>query len=647
MGILAHVDAGKTTLAEQFLYHTHSIAKRGRVDHKNTFLDTHGIEKERGITVFSDEGIMEYNGSTYYLVDTPGHVDFSTEMERALQVMDYAVLVFSAVEGVESHTETVWKLLRKHSIPTFIFINKIDRTGADVKQVIKDIKNNLSRDICHFPFGEELEEPLKEFLAERDDFLLEAYMNDKKDQEIWIGRMMQMFQKNQIFLWMEGSALRDQGIKEFLKGIDQYTRTNYTMEGRFAGQVYKIRYDEQEIRLTHIKVNQGILKVRDEVSYGPEGNRVQEKITQIRVYSGNKYETVDQVTAGQLCAVMGLTQALVGDGVGESYKKIDYEITPTLQSKVSFEAGFNVKEVYRCFSILEAEDPALHLNWAEELQEIHIRVMGTIQLEVLQQAVKERFGLDVSFEEPEILYKETLQTGVVGVGHFEPLKHYAEVHLRMEPGERNSGICFFNACHADDLTTGHQNLIAHHIYEREHKGLLTGSPVTDLKITLLTGRAHNKHTGGGDFREATYRAIRQGLEKGENILLEPFYSFTIKVDMEHMGRVLSDVQKAAGKFEPPEITENKVIIVGRVPVATFMNYSTELAAFTQGKGLISLNFAGYDVCHNEEEIIERKGYKKDEDPQYTSASIFCSKGQGYTVPWYEVEEHMHCSSEYS
>ena len=645
IGILAHVDAGKTTFSEQILYHTNSIRVRGRVDHKDAFLDSHEIEKQRGITVFSDQGVMSYRDSNYYLIDTPGHVDFSSEMERSIRVMDYAIVIISAVEGIEGHTETVWQLLRKHKIPTFFFINKIDRVGSDVSRVIEEIKLNLTEDVIDiteiFNKGK-MKEELIEFIAERDEVLFEKYLEDGYHEEIWLNTFIKMIKENRVFPALRGSALQDMGIVEFLETLDKLTVTDYSPKGEFAGKVYKISHDESGTRITYIKALKGLLKVRDEISYGDNENTITEKITGIRVYSGSKYKTVDQGVGGELFAVTGLSQAKVGDGLGELKERSTFEMIPTLKSKVIFDPSLNIKDVLKSFNMLNEEDPSLNVTWDENLQEIHIHVMGVIQLEVLEELVKERFGVKVKFEDPEILYKETIDNTIKGYGHFEPLGHYAEVHLKLEPSERGSGITFENNCHSHDLTTGHQNLIRHHIYEREHHGLLTGSPLTDIKITLLTGRAHNKHTSGGDFREATYRALRQGLEKANNILLEPYYNFKIKVELDHMGRVLSDLQNLNGEFNPPKTIGNKVIITGKAPVATFMNYSTSLASFTGGKGVLNMLFGGYHPCHNEEEVIERIGYNKNADPEYTSTSIFCSKGQGYGVPWDKAESEMHC-----
>jgi ribosomal protection tetracycline resistance protein len=645
IGILAHVDAGKTTFSEQLLYHTKSIKQRGRVDHKDSFLDSHDIEKQRGITVFADQGMFSYGDSHYYVIDTPGHVDFSPEMERAIQVMDYAIIIISAVEGIEGHTETVWELLRKHQIPTFFFVNKTDRVGADTKQVIEDIKRNFTEDVVDITESfrnEKMHEDLIEFIAERDENLLDYYMDKGYEKHLWLHTLKGLIKENKTFPVSCGSALQDIGIESFLEKFDTLSFSNYDNNGEFAGKVYKIRHDQNGTRITFIKAIGGILRVRDEVTYFSSGDVVSEKITGIRVYNGHKFKTVERVEAGELFAVVGLSKAAVGAGLGTLKGNINYELVPTLKSKVIFEPNINMKEALKYFVILDAEDPSLGVTWEERLQQIHIHVMGKIQLEVLQQIVFERFMLKVTFAEPEILYKETIQSDVFGYGHFEPLGHYAEVHLKLEPGERGSGVTFENACHADDLTAGNQNLIRHHLFEKDHHGLLTGSPITDIRVTLLTGRAHNKHTSGGDFREATIRALRQGLEKAANVVLEPIYDFKMKVDMEQLGRVLSDVQAAFGTFDTPRTEGNKAILTGRVPVATFMNYSSQLAALTGGRGTLQLTFAGYDLCHNEREVIERIHYHKDADSEYSSSSIFCAKGHGYTVPWNEAENMMHC-----
>ena len=645
IGVFAHVDAGKTTFAEQILFHTKSIKNRGRVDHKDAFLDSHEIERERGITVFADQATFSYQDTTYYLIDNPGHVDFSPEMERSVQVMDYAIVILSAVEGVEGHTTTIWQMLRKHNIPTFFFINKTDREGANVKNVLQEIHQEFSSDIFDMTNEfqqDEMTENLIEFLAERHEILLEHYMDSGYQKDLWLFTMKELIKAGKIFPCSNGSALQDIGISGFLEKFHLLTVTNYLNEDAFSGRVYKIRHDEKGTRITFVKSLSGTVSVRDEVSYGNGEYRNTEKITQIRVYNGNIYKTVERVKAGELFAVIGLSGASTGDGLGTIHEKAVYEMVPTLKSKVVFDSSVHIKEALRYFQLLDIEDPSLNVTWEERLQEIHIHVMGKIQLEILKQIVKERFHIEVSFEEPKILYKESIDSTVNGYGHFEPLKHYAEVHLKIEPAPRNSGIAFENVCHANELSIGNQNLVRHHLFEKTHNGLLTGSPLTDMKITLLTGRADNKHTSGGDFREATYRALRQGLEKAQNLVLEPYYRFKIKVDLDQMGKVLSDIQNAHGTFDSPITEGNKALLTGKVPVATFMNYASELASFTQGKGVLNLVFGGYERCHNEPEVIERISYNKNADSDYSSSSVFCAKGKGYTVPWNLAEAEMHC-----
>ena len=641
IGILAHVDAGKTTFSEQLLYHTNSIRNRGRVDHKNSFLDSHNIEKERGITIFSDQAIFEIGDSKYYLIDTPGHIDFSSEMERALSILDYAILVISAVEVIQGHTYTIWSLLKKYNVPTFFFINKLDRTGANLEKVLEEIREDLTSDICYINKLNNLEEELIEFISERDDNLLERYLNGDYNEMEWIYNLKKLIKERKIYPCLSGSALQDDGIEEFINIFNQLSFSEYKENDNFSGRVYKIKHDNNGTKLTFIKILKGSLKVRDELSYG-KGNEISEKISGIRIYNGSKFSTVDKAIAGDLVAVTGLSMFKAGDGIGEIKDNIIFNMTPTLKSKVIFDDSYNIKDVLRYFKILESEDPALNVIWNEAVQEIQISIMGKIQLEVLKEVLDERFNLKIDFGPCEIMYKETIDNMSYGYGHFEPLKHYAEVHLKLEPNNRGEGITFENKCHADDLTTGHQNLIKTHIFERNHHGLLTGSPITDIKFTLLTGRAHNKHTEGGDFREATYRAIRQGLEKCENVLLEPYYKFKIDVDLEYMGRVISDIQRLNGTFDPPETKLSKVTIIGRGPVATFMDYSAEILTFTKGKGSINLIFDGYDICHNQEEVIDKLEYDKNADIEYSSSSIFCSKGQGFVVPWMKVEEYLHC-----
>lgn len=658
IGVLAHVDAGKTTFCEQVLYHTNAIRNRGRVDSKDTFLDNHNIERQRGITIFSEQGIFKYNNSTYYLVDTPGHIDFSPDMERSTNIMDYAVVIISAVEKIQSHTKTVFKLLQKYNIPTLFFINKIDRVGADLEGLLEDIKENLTTNIININESLNLEgkdiklqEELIEFIAERDEVLFEKYLEGDYDKDIWVDSMKHMIKNCKMYPLMQGSALHDIGIIDFLEKLDFITYSSYSDKESFIGKVFKVKYDENKTKITYIKAIQGKLRVKDELIYINKSQN-KEKVNEIRIYNSNKYTVANEVNAGDIFAVCGLTNAIHGNyvvdlnyDIAELYKlqeTHELEIIPTLKSKVIFEESLNIKDVLNIFRILESEEPALNVIWEENLKEIHIHVMGKIQLEILQEIIKERFNLEIEFGPCEILYKETINTKTIGYGHFEPLKHYAEVHLKIEPGPRNSKISFDSIAHVDDLIIGHQNLVKTHIFEKEHRGILGGYPLTDLKITLLTGRAHNKHTSGGDFREATLRALRQGLEQVENILLEPYYRFVIEINNEYLGRVLSDIQKMSGEFEPPEIGEEKSKITGKGPVATFMNYPLELISFSRGTGSISFIFDGYDECHNTEEVLEKRNYNKDSDGEYTSNSIFCSKGQSYVVQGIDAKEHMHC-----
>lgn len=665
IGILAHVDSGKTTFCEQILYYTKSIRKLGRVDHKDAFLDSHTIEKDRGITIFSGQGNFTYKDSNYYLIDTPGHIDFSPEMERAIKIMDYAIVIVSGVENVQSHTKTVFRLLKYYKVPTFIFVNKMDRIGADKDKIIKDLKYNLSEDIVdisdsfNIEDDYELNNNLIEFIAERDDNLFETYLDGLYDKELWIKSIKKMIKECKIYPCSFGSALNNIGIDSFLDKIHMLTYTNYCENSEFIGKVYKIKNDENKNRITYIKSLKGKLSVKDEVKYrsslnisNEENEYTYDKINQIRIYNGEKFITEKMVSAGQLFAVTGINNAVIGNylyhnniesSITENIlNDIDIEIEPNMKSKIIFDKSLNINEIYSCFKILDSEEPSLKVDYDERSKEISVHVMGKIQLEILQEIVKNRFNLDIDFGPCEILYKESINESTNGCGHFEPLGHYAEVYLKIEPTERNSGISFESIALVDDLQVGHQNLVKTHIFEREHRGILGGYPITDIKITLLDGRAHNKHTSGGDFREATFRALRQGIEKVENVLLEPYYKFKIEINIDYIGRVLSDIQKMSGEFEEPQILEDKVIINGIGPVSTFMDYSMEIISFSKGSGSISYINDGYDVCHNTEEVLEKVNYNKNADIDYTSSSIFCSKGQAYSVEADKVEKYMHC-----
>ncbi|GGG29825.1 tetracycline resistance protein [Lysinibacillus alkalisoli] len=639
IGVLAHVDAGKTTFSEQILYYTKGIQQRGRVDHQDAFLDNHVLERQRGITIFAEQGRFKVGEQVYHLIDTPGHVDFSPEMERAISVMDYAIVLVSAVEGVQGHTETVWRLLRKYHIPTFFFINKVDREGAMVHDVQRQLQSLTSQLFCmeeamtntHIPIA------LQEWLAEQDEGLLEAYLTEGLSTAQCLMTLRQLIKNEQAFLCFHGSALKDIGIETFIQQIILVMTTCYETSAPFYADVFKIRHEGNQ-RLTFMKARQGKLCVRDELHLASET----EKVTEIRVYNGENFDAVPCVCAGDLFAVKGLQQAKIGDTIGETYQTSTYELEPTLQARVQYTGEQHIKDVLHIFRLLESEEPSLQVVWHETLQEIHVQIMGIIQLEVMTVILQQRFNLQVAFNEPTILYKETIEQSVIGYGHFEPLKHYAEVHLQLSPNQRGQGNTFITTCHVDELSLNYQRLIEQHLFERQHNGVLIGAAITDIQFTLLTGRADIKHTAGGDFREATFRALRQGLEQITPILLEPYYRFKMKMPSEVIGRVMTDIQQASGEFEPPLLTEREAQLTGRVPVATFMHYSTHFAAMTNGKGVLTLQADGYDVCHNTEEVIALSQYDKNADPLYTSSSMFCTKGKGYAVPWHEAEAAMHC-----
>lgn len=634
IGIVAHVDAGKTTFSEQLLFHMNSIKTKGRVDHQDAFLDNHQLERQRGITIFAEQGRFTYGDTTYTLIDTPGHVDFAPEMERAVSVLDCAIIVVSAVEGVQGHTAAVWELLRKQRVPTFIFINKVDREGADVMAVVETMQRELSEHVVYMPTTVD---DIKEWLALRDETLLDTYLEGNFTTQQATDILQQLVMKGEAFPCMSGSALNDVGVLPFFEQLHQLTAVTYDTQSSIKARVFKIRHDEQH-RLTFVKIEQGTLNVRDDVQF----YKTLEKVTEIRVYNGSKFTAVQQAEAGDICALKGISDAQIGMVNGGGSETSPAIFIPTLQANVHYSGNYHVKEVLAIFRMLELEEPTLSVQWHERFQEISVHVSGVIQLEVLTELLRERFQLEVTFGKPRILYKETIVAPVKGYGHFEPLKHYAEVHLLLEPNLRGEGVTTASTCHADDLTPGQQRLIQQHVVERPHNGLLTGFPLTDVHVTLLTGRAHNKHTDGGDFREATIRALRQGLEQADNVLLEPYYRFKMKAPSEYVGRMMTDVQQACGTFEAPEIGETSATLSGRVPVATFLHYSTQFAAYTNGKGALMLQVDGYDVCHNAEEVILDTRYNKDADPEYSSSSIFCAKGKGYTVPWDEAKEAMHC-----
>ncbi len=631
LGILAHVDAGKTTLSESMLYHAGSLRTMGRVDHQDAFLDAHPLERARGITIFSDQAMMSLGESQVFLVDTPGHADFAAEMERAMAVMDYAVLVVSCAEGVQSHTDTVWQLLRRGHVPTFFFLNKTDRAGAEPDRVLCELRRKLSPDCVPY-------EELTEAAAERDEDLLDEYLSGQVTRQRVDTVARRLIGEERLFPVFRGSALQDAGVEEFLSVISRLMETHYDADGPFGARVFRIRHDAQGSRLIFLKLVSGRLSVRDAVTVGGESFRVNE----LRLYNGSRFTSVQTAQAGQLVAVTGLPACRIGDALGDCAPAPQPVTQPLLSVKAMFPPEVSVQTALTALRRLEAEDPALGVQWNESLREIHLRVMGAIQLEVLRELVRERFGLAVEFSRPEIMYRETIAAPVRGAGHYEPLRHYAEVHLLLSPVPRGTGITFSSRCHVDELSLQYQNLIRTHVFEKEHLGVLTGSPLSDVHIELLTGRAHLKHTEGGDFRQATYRAIRQGLMKAQPVLLEPYYAFTIDAPQEHLGRILSDIQRLYGEFEVPDADDSGLHVRGRGPVSTLMDYTQELTVFTRGKGRLSVHFDGYEPCHNAEEVIANRGYDVGADRENSPDSVFCAKGAGFIVHWDKADEWMHC-----
>ena len=632
LGILAHVDAGKTTLSEQILFQSHTIRQAGRVDHQDSFLDNNPLEKRRGITIFSGQAPFVWKESPWYLVDTPGHADFTAEMERCLGVLDAAVLVVSCVEGVQGHTETIWQLLRKNQIPTFFFLNKTDRAGADPERVMRQIEKRFQTTVC-LSQGE-ITSAMMELAAERDDALLERYFAGAVDESEWNTLLPPLMKEGVFCPAVAGAALSGTGVEPLLTLVHQLTPEPGGLDAPFSARIYQIRRDTQGNRVAFLRVTGGQLKTKDWVG--------EDKINELRRYSGNRFQTIQQVQAGDLCGATGLSSASAGESIGEVIHAPGKRMEPMLSAAVHFdEKKCPNKTMLSYFRILEDEEPALGVQWVEALQEIQVRVMGVIQLEVLQEMVRERFSQEVTFWECRVLYRETISNTVIGRGHFEPLRHYAEVKLRLEPGEPGSGVVFASECHTDELALNWQRLIETHVYEKEHKGVLTGSPITDLTITLLAGRAHEKHTEGGDFREATYRAIRQGLMKADSVLLEPWYAFTAVVPTELTGRLLSDIQQMGGEFEIPETLSETSVISGRAPVEKMAGYQRELISYTRGTGSLSLRFSGYEPCGQAEKVLASIGYEAERDTENPAGSVFCSHGAGFFVPWQEADGYMH------
>ena len=657
MGILAHVDAGKTTLSEGILYLTGGLRKLGRVDHGDAFLDNFALERSRGITIFSKQAVFPLGETEVTLIDTPGHVDFSAEMERALWVMDYAVLVVSGADGIQGHTETLWRLLKAYQIPTFIFVNKMDQEGTDREALLTELKKNLDDGCIAFDgfarddgeqragteggaagaehdhdevlISADSEEILEE-IAMCDEEVLESYMETgairKRD-------VIRLIDERKIFPCFFGSALKLSGVEQLLGGLEQFTRMPEYPDA-FAAKVFKISRDEQGNRLTHVKITGGRLKVK--TSFGEK-----EKVDQIRVYSGAKYTLQDEAEAGMVCALTGLSETAAGHGLGEEKDLEAPLLEPVLSRSVILPEGTDVPKALRQLKQLEEEDPLLHVVWNSRLEEIQMQLMGEVQTEVLKSMIADRYQMDVEFGAGRIMYKETIANTVTGVGHYEPLRHYAEVHLRMEPGERGSGLVFASDCSEDVLDGNWQRLILTHLMEKEHPGVLAGMPITDMKITLTAGKSHLKHTEGGDFRQATYRAVRQGLMQAESVLLEPWYVFRLELPAEQVGRAMADIQKRYGTFEAPLMEGERAVLSGRAPVSEMLDYPAEVQSYTGGRGRLALRLEGYYPCHNQEEVLADIGYDSEGDVDNPSGSIFCSHGAGFFVPWDQVPDYMH------
>lgn len=630
VGILAHVDAGKTTLSEGMLYTSGAIRTMGRVDNRDAFLDTYALERERGITIFSKQAVFPLGTTQVTLLDTPGHVDFSPEMERTLQVLDYAILVISGADGVQGHTRTLWNLLRRYEIPTFVFVNKMDQKGTDAEVLLQELKNVL-------------EEGCVDFSAKRDvHFYEEAAVcsEDALEEFLEIGRLkketlQELFLDRQLFPCFFGSALRLEGVKEFVEQMQELIKVPAYPE-TFGAKVFKIARDEAGNRLTYLKITGGSLKVKAVI----EG----QKVNQIRIYSGEKYETVNEVEAGSICAVTGLSDTYPGEGLGAEQGTYLPVLEPVLNYQVIPTEGDDPILLLPKLRELEEEEPQLHIVWEEALQEIHVQLMGEVQLEVLKTLIYERFGAEVEFGQGNILYKETIQNTVEGVGHFEPLRHYAEVHLLLEPGEPGSGVQCMSVCSEDLLDRNWQRLILTHLMETEHRGVLTGAPITDIRITLVSGKAHLKHTEGGDFRQAVYRAVRQGLKQADSVLLEPYYEYRLELPSENVGRAMTDIERMHGTFGLPQTEADRTILTGMAPVSTMRDYQKEVHAYTRGNGTLQCTLKGYAPCHNTEEVLAATGYDSERDTLHPTGSVFCAHGAGFLVPWYEVKEYMHLPS---
>ena len=637
LGILAHVDSGKTTLSEAMLYRAGVTRRLGRVDHKDAFLDTDALEKARGITIFSKQALLTAGDTDITLLDTPGHVDFSTETERTLQVLDYAVLVVSGTDGVQSHTETLWRLLRRYHVPTFVFVNKMDLPGMERQELLAQLNRRLGEGFVDF--GAE-QADRDEALALCDENLMDRMLDAGQLQD---ADLIPAIARRHVFPCWFGAALKLEGVDALLDGLDRYTRPAPALEA-FGAKVFKVSQDEQGARLTWLRVTGGELKVKAQLTGEADGEPWAEKANQLRLYSGAKYTLTEAIGPGQVCAVTGLTKARPGEGLGAERDSDLPVLEPVLSYQVLLPEGADMHAALGKLHRLEEEEPQLHVVWNETLGEIHVQLMGEIQLEVLRSLLAERFGLAVEFGPGGILYKETITEPMEGVGHYEPLRHYAEVHLKLEPLPRGSGMQFAADCREEVLDKNWQRLVLTHLEEKQHLGVLTGSPLTDVKITLIAGRAHLKHTEGGDFRQATYRAVRQGLMLAKSQLLEPWYAFRLEVPAENIGRAMSDIQRMEGTFDPPESGEETAVLTGFAPVSTMRSYPMEVVSYTRGRGHLSLTLDGYRPCHNAQEVIAAIGYEPEHDLDNPADSVFCAHGAGFVVPWDQVRSHMHVDS---
>lgn len=641
VGVLAHVDAGKTTLCESILYLAGNIRKLGRVDHGNTFLDTHQLERARGITIFSKQAQVVLNDLEIALLDTPGHADFSAEMERVLQILDYAILVISGTDGVQAHTRTLWNLLGKYKIPVFLFITKMDIAQKDNEKLVNELRQYLDRNCIDFSLPEKVGSQTEE-IALCDEVLLERYL----DTGIVMNEdIAYLIKQRKLFPCYFGSGLKLDGVENFLQGIGSYTVSAKITE-TFGAKIYKIARDDQGNRLTYLKITGGVLKVRAPVLYmdSESGQEIIEKISQIRIYSGSKYITVDSVAVGSICAVLGLTKSLPGQSLGNSDPSIAPMIEPALSYRINFPPEVELQTLLPKMLQLAEEDPQLHITWNGVTRELHAQLMGEMQIDILKSLILERFGVCIEMDEGCIMYRETIANTVEGVGHYEPLKHYAEVHLLLEPLPVGSGLVFETACSEDELGINWQQLVLTHLKERQHLGVLTGSPVTDIKITLVAGRAHLKHTEGGDFRQATYRAVRQGLMQAKSVLLEPFYQFQLELPEKQVGRAMTDIQNMSGTFEAPQRQGEIMLLTGIAPVAKMRPYAKEFMSYTHGQGKLTYHMHGYAPCHNAEEVIAAYQYDPQGDLEHSPNSVFCFHGAGSTVKWDQVEKHMHVES---